>query len=70
MIHSTKVPRQDDIMMDSAEVENKHISSKGIAAWFAKSLCFHRICIETRDLSTEKDNLSLNMSNNSLLYSN
>lgn len=44
-------------MICSNEVENANASSEAVTAWFAKSLCFLRICTETEDLSTKKDDV-------------
>lgn len=49
-------------MICSDEVENENAFSEAITAWFPKSVCFLRICIETEALSTEMNNFRPDMS--------
>lgn len=63
MFHSTKVPRRDDFLLCSERVVNESASFESIKAWSAKFFCFFRIRSEKGDLSTGKDDVSLNLSN-------
>lgn len=65
MFQSTKEPTQDNILMCSEGEENKNVSFEAIEACSAIQFCLLRICIETGDLSTEKNNISPDMSNSS-----